>query len=93
MLKLASAFSEFINLNLTSRAALLDIGDMIILRFEIGSTQFVDVPAIIREFGFDPSGLTIPVKLWSFQLIPFSGWEPSGSGIVGGDQIGIITEE
>ena len=92
MLKLASSFSEFITVNLTSRAALLDIGDVIILRFEIGSTQFVDVPAIIRDFGFDPSGLTIPVKLWSFQLIPLSNWAGSGSGIVGGYNA-TLTEE
>lgn len=92
MIKLGSAYFETIELELTWRAMLLDIGDFVKITITIGSTIFNDVPCLIREIGYDPMGLKIPVKVFSMQLVPFDGYSPPGSGIEGG-ATGIITEE
>jgi hypothetical protein len=84
ILKLTAAYIENIDLNMTWRGLLLDIGDFVKLNVDIQSTVFNGVPSIIREIGYDPSGMKIPVRLWSFQMLPFSGWSPSFTGIVGG---------
>jgi hypothetical protein len=49
---------------------------------------------MVREIGYS-SDLKLPMKLWSFQMLPFAnpgGWNPSYAGIVGGD-LCTITEE
>jgi hypothetical protein len=92
MLKLASAYSEFIDVSLTPRAFLQDLGKFVKVNVKIGSVVFQDVPAMIREIGYDPSGLKIPVKLWSFQMIPYPTYSPAYPGIVGGNTA-TITEE
>lgn len=92
ILKLASGYLEHINCTLTWRSLLKDVGDFVKLDITIGSTQFSDVPAMIREIGYDPVGMRIPVKLWSFQMIPFTGYAPGFTGIVGGDASTIVSE-
>lgn len=92
MLKLASAYSEFIAVTLTSRAALRDIGDFVLLDIDIGSTQFSNVPAMVRDISYNPDGFTIGVNVWSFQLVPFTGWAGQGAGIVGGATASITQE-
>jgi hypothetical protein len=92
MLKLASGYSEFIEVTLTPRALLKDIGDFVLLNVEFGAIVYENVPAIIREIGYDAKGLRIPVKLWSLQMMPFPGYSPGYSGTVGGDTA-TITEE
>lgn len=92
VLKLASATIEICETNLTWRALLKDIGDFIKLDVRIGSAIYENVPAMIRDIGYDPAGLKIPVKLWSMQMVPFIGWSPGYAGIVGGASA-TITEE
>ncbi len=74
ILRIASSGFEHVVCDLTWRALLLDIGDFVKLDVKIGSTVFEEVPCLIRDIGYDPEGLKIPVRLWSFQLIPFTGY-------------------
>jgi hypothetical protein len=92
ILKISSAMIEIIAANVTWRALLLDISQFLSLDITIGSCQYSGVPAIIREIGYDPAGLKLPVKLWSFQMSPFSGYEPGYAGTVGGFDATIISE-
>lgn len=92
ILRIASSYIEVIECALTWRSMLLDIGDFVKVNVSIQGTQFVDVPAMIREIGYDPAGIKIPVKLWSFQLMPFPGHSPSFSGITGGSSATITQE-
>jgi hypothetical protein len=84
ILKLTSSYLEHVDVALTWRALLLDIGDFIKLNVKIQSTQFDNVPAVIREIGYDPVGLKLVMRWWSLQMVPFPGWEPGFSGITGG---------
>lgn len=92
MLRLASGYPEFVDMVLSPRATLLDVGDFVALDIRMGSVVYEGVPAMIREIGYDPKG-GIPVRVWSFQMTPFPGWEPGYSGTVGGSTVGIITQE
>jgi len=92
MLKLASSYAEFIEITLTPRAMLRDIGDFVLINVNMGSAIFENVPAMIRDISYDPRGLRIPVKLWSFQMIPFPGYSPGYAGIVGGSTATITQE-
>lgn len=92
ILKVASSYIEIIDCSLTWRSMLLDIGDFVKINVSIQGTVFYNVPTMIREIGYDPAGIKIPVKMWSFQLMPFVGYAPSYSGIVGGSTA-IITQE
>lgn len=92
ILKIASATIEVLEGSFTWRALLLDIGDFVKVNVDIQSTQYEDVPALIRDIGYDPSGVKVPVKLWSFQMLPFPGYAPGYSGTVGGSSATIIEE-
>lgn len=92
LLRIASSYIEVVQTNLTWRSMLLDIGDFVKINVAIQGTQFTDVPAMIREIGYDPDGIKIPIKLWSFQLMPFPGHSPGFAGITGGSTA-TITEE
>jgi hypothetical protein len=91
-LKVTSAYFEYVNLTTTWRSMLLDIGDFVKLNVQIQSTVFNDVPALVREVGYDPAGIKVPLRLWSFQMLPFSGYTPGYAGTVGGSTA-TITEE
>lgn len=91
-LKIVSSYREIIALNLTNRAILTDIGDFVRLNIDIGSIQLSAVPCQIREISYSPEGLKLPVKLWSFAMMPFSTWNPSFVGIVGGESA-VISQE
>jgi hypothetical protein len=91
-LRVTSAYFENVEVTLTWRSMLLDIGDFVKLNVSIQSTEFENVPALIREVGYDPAGMKIPLKLWSFQLLPFPGYTPGYVGTVGGSTA-IIDEE
>lgn len=84
ILRIASSLFEVVTLQATWRSMLLDIGDFVLLNVQIGSSQFSNVPAMIREIGYDPQGLKIPMKLWSLALVPFPGYNPGYSGTTGG---------
>jgi hypothetical protein len=94
MIKLASAYAEFIDVLATSRAMLKDIGDFIVIGTNIGSVDFTGttVPGMIREIGYNPDGLGIPMRIWSFQMVPFPGYSPGFSGITGGSTATITQE-
>lgn len=92
MIKLASGYSEFIEITLTPRAVLRDIGDFVLINVNMGSVIFENVPAMIRDISYDPNGLRIPVRLWSFQMITFPGYSPGYSGMVGGSTATITQE-
>jgi hypothetical protein len=92
VLRLASAIIEIFELNLTWRALLLDIGNFVALNIDIASVQMTAVPAMIREIGYNPEGLKLPIKIWSFQMVPFESWNPGYAGITGGQSSIIIKE-
>lgn len=92
IIRIASATIEVLDGSLTWRALLLDIGDFVKINVDIQSTQYVDVPALIRDIGYDPAGMTVPIKLWSFQMLPFPGYAPGYSGTVGGSSATIVEE-
>lgn len=92
MLKLASGYAEFIEMTLTPRAALKELGDFVSVNVTMGATVLENVPAMIRDIGYDPAGLRIPVRVWSFQMIDFPGYSPGYAGMVGGAGA-VITEE
>lgn len=92
ILKMASAMFEIINVKLTWRALLLDIGDFVKLNVQIGGTIFEDVPVMIRDVGYDSKGLSIPIIGWSFALCPFPGYTPTYGGTVGGYNATIAQE-
>lgn len=91
-LKISSSYLEHVQCSLTWRALLLDIGDFVKLNVVIGSTELVDVPCLIRRIGYDPSGLQLQMELWSFQMCPFTGYNPGNAGTVGGQFASLIEE-
>jgi hypothetical protein len=91
ILKLASAYLEIIDLNLTWRSMLLDIGGFVKMDVKIEGTQFDEVPSLIRDIIYTPD-FKIRLKLFSFQMTPFPGHSPGFNGITGGSTA-IITEE
>lgn len=92
MLKLASGYPEMIELTLTPRALKQDLGKFVKINVQLGSSVFENVPAMIREIGYDPKGIRLPIKLWSMQMTPFPGYSPGYTGIVGGSAA-VITQE
>jgi len=92
ILRLASSLFETITCNLTWRSMLQDIGGFIMVDVDIGALTFVSVPMMIRNIGYDPTGLKIPVTLWNFQLVPFPSYTPLYSGTVGGYNATITQE-
>jgi len=92
IIKLASSYFEIIDVTVTWRSLLLDIGDFVKLDVKIGSTEFDNVPCLIREIGYDPNGVKLPMKVWNFQMVPFGSYAPGYSGTVGGESA-TITEE
>lgn len=91
-LRLVSCYPETIEMTLTWRALLLDLGEFIKLNVDIGSSRYDGTPLLIRDIGYDPDGLKIPVKGLSLQMVPFPGWNPGYTGITGG-YAAIIIEE
>lgn len=92
ILRMASSTFEVIDVKNTWRSLLLDIGDFVLIDVKIGSTQFDSVPALVRDIGYDPNGMTTDLKLWSFMLCPFPGYTPAFSGTVGGYNATITKE-
>lgn len=84
ILKISSSLFEIIEVNLTWRSFLLDVGDFVFLNIEIGSIIYENVPAMIRSKGYNPSGVQIEMNLWCMQLLPFPGYLPGFPGTVGG---------
>jgi hypothetical protein len=92
ILRLASAASELIEISVSPKVMLHDLGDWLRLNVIIGSSQFANVPVMIREIQQDQTGLRYSLKVWSMQLVPFPSWVPSYSGIIGGYNATITIE-
>lgn len=92
IVRMASAMLESIEMTLTWRSLLKDIGDFVLVNVQIGGTIFEDVPAMVRDIGYDPRGISIPIKAWSMALCPYPGYTPSYGGIVGGYNATITQE-
>lgn len=84
IIRLASAYSEMVELSATWRLLLLDLGDFVKLNVQIGSAQFSNVPCMVRYIGYDPQGIKVKLRLWSMQMSPFPGYSPGYTGTVGG---------
>lgn len=91
-LKFTSAYREVVVASLTNALILKDIGEFVVLDIDIGSISLNGVPCQIREIGYSPEGLKLPVKLWSFAMMPFGAWNPGFNGIVGGESATISAE-
>ena len=83
ILRLASSQFEVLDLQATWRSLLLDIGQDVGFDVKIGSTLFDNVVCTIRDIGYSSSGV-VTLKLWSYQMTPFPGFEPGHPGTVGG---------
>lgn len=92
ILRLSSSSLEIVTASLTWRSMLLDIGDFVELRVQIGSAIFDNVIAMVRDVGHDPDGLKVVVKLWSLAMVPFPGYSPGYAGTVGGSSATIVEE-
>lgn len=91
MLKLASSYSEMVSVGLTSRAILNELSDFIKLDVKIGSIEMENVPAMIRSIRYSPTGLELPMTIWSFQMVNFPGYT-GPNGTVGGYDATITQE-
>lgn len=83
ILRLASSQFEVLDLKTTWRSLLLDMGQDIKFDVKIGSTLFDGVVCTIRDIGYSSNGV-VTLKLWSYQMTPFPGYEPGNPGTVGG---------
>ena len=92
IIKMTSALTEYVDLELTWRSMLLDIGDFVKINVNIDGAVFTNVPALVRDIGYDPDGIKISARLWSFQMIEFTGYTPGYSGVVGGQFATIVPE-
>ena len=92
ILRLASSTLELVTTSLTWRSILLDIGDFVNVNVSIGSTILENVPAMIRDIGYDPAGLKVVCKLWLMAMVPYPGYEPGYTGTVGGYSATIVEE-
>lgn len=92
ILRLSSGFFEIVSCSLTWRSLLLEPGDIVKCNVQIGSTQFLDVPFLLRSIGYEPQGLKLSVQFWSLQMIPFAGWSPGYPGISGGTSAVLVEE-
>lgn len=90
IVKLASGYSELISLVFIPRVLLQDIGNFVKVNFDLGAVVYEDIPAMIRSIGYNQDG-SIPMTLWSYQLIDFPGYTPP-TGSVGGSSATITQE-
>lgn len=84
ILKISSASLEVADFTATWRSSLKDVGDIVFLNIDIGSIRYNDVPAMIREIGYDPVGMKLPIKAWVLQMCPSSASSTIEPGTVGG---------
>lgn len=84
ILKISSSSLEIGEFTATWRSCLRDIGDIIRLDISIGSVVYPNVAAMIREIGYDPVGLKLPMKVWVLQMCPYNAGSTVYSGTVGG---------
>jgi hypothetical protein len=91
-LKLLSAYSERITCNLTWRALLFELGNIVKVFGDIGATQFNNTPVMLRSIGYNPQGLKLECNFLSLQMMPYKTYNPGYAGITGG-QSAFIEED
>lgn len=91
-LRFASGYIEILDLEVTWRALLLDIGDFVNLQLSIGSTIFDLTPAYIRSIGYDPNGLKLPITVFSLQMFDYGSYNPGNPGATSSQNQTIIKE-
>lgn len=91
-LKITSSYFEILTMNLTWRSLLLDVGDFVKMDVKIQGTEFDVVPCLVRSVGYNPEGIKIPLRAWSFQMMPIPGYTPGFSGTTGGSTATITKE-
>ncbi len=64
ILILASRGIQVVDCELTWRSLLLDLGDVILVNVQVESIELENVPCLVREVGYDPNGVKMPVRLW-----------------------------
>ena len=73
-------YVEYIECSVTPRSLLLELGQNIGLNINVGGFNLVDkfgvlyndmVTGIVRSLGFDPKGMSIPIKVWMLQMVAF----------------------
>lgn len=92
ILRMSSSLHEDVEVTLTWRSMLRELGDFAKMTVDIGGTVMTDVPVMLRQISYNPAGITIPIKGWLLALLPFPGYNPEYAGTVGGYQA-TITEE
>lgn len=76
--------SELLQLTLTWRHILIDIGEIVVLNYNESGNNYEDVPCIVRDIEIDPEGFEVTVKLWSLQMTKTSTYDPGHPGMTGG---------
>ena len=92
ILRVTSSLHETADVTLTWRSMLRELGDFAKITVNIGGTVMTGVPMMIRQIGYEPTGITLPVKAWLMALLPYPGYTPGYHGTVGGFSA-TITEE
>lgn len=91
IIRLVSAYSEFIEVTLTSRAFLKDICDFVRLSVDIGSIQFSSsgqpIVGLIRDLRYNPKTMGIGCRIWCFQMLNFPGYTGPAGTVSGYDAI------
>ena len=92
LMKITSGWMELPTCGQTWRSLLIDIGDFVQLKIDIGGIQFDGVPCMVRDVSYIADGLKLKFKYWSFLTSPYKAWAGVGGGIITG-QNATITEE
>jgi hypothetical protein len=92
IIRMSSALHESVEVTLTWRSMLRELGDFAKITVNIGGTVMTDVPMMFRQIEYDPQGITVPVKGWLMAILPYPGYTPGYSGTVGGYSATITDE-
>jgi hypothetical protein len=85
ILKLASAVFEEVDVELTWRHVLRELGDSATLQAKVSQIDLQNIPAVFRSISYVSEGFVIPTKMWSLGLVPFPDWSGQAGSIGGYD--------
>ena len=83
ILKLSSAFFEEVEVGLTWRHMLQDLGEYTKQSYIVSQLEFKGTPAVFRRITHNPD-YSLSCSLWCLQQVPFGDWS-GGEGSIGGD--------
>ena len=92
ILRMASALHETVDVTLTWRSMLRELGDFGKITVDIGGTVMTGVPVMFRQIGYEPQGISLTTKGWLMAIMPYPGYVPGYAGTVGGYAATIIEE-